>query len=258
MNRQTVGQTVKQIGTGSARVWGMLFCVVAFAALVYFYGGEVAAAPANQTIPPRTPQATATDVPTVTPTAQPPATNTPQPPAATPTSNSPTATSQPGAPTATHTPTAQPQPTNTATVPTTPTAVPVFSLQGEMAVVSGLARQGNEVEIRLVVVNPGTEAARNVAVRDEVPAALQIVSVSAEGGRASTVAGANGTTIVLFAWPSLSPGGEAHATLLVRIAPDLADGTVIDNLAVAYADNAGAVTIGVSLGTPPRLLPTFN
>jgi cell division septation protein DedD len=89
MNRQTAWQTVKQIGTVSAKVWGVLFCVMAFAALAYFYGGEVAAAPANQTIPPRTPQATATGVPTVTPTSQQPATNTPQPATATPTVSGP-------------------------------------------------------------------------------------------------------------------------------------------------------------------------
>jgi len=257
MNRQTAWHAVKQIGTVSARVWGVAFCIVAFAALAYLYAGEVAAAPVHQTIPQRTPQATATDVPTVTPTAQ-PATNTPQPPTATPTPDSPTATSQPGAPTATHTVTPLPQPTDMPTTEPTATAVPGFSLQGQMAVTSGMAPQRDEVEIRIAIVNPGTEAAQNVIVRDEVPVALQIISVSAEGGAASTEAGANGTFIALFVWPSLAPGGEVHATLVVRIIPSLADGTVIDNLAVAYADNAGAVTVGVSLGTPPLLLPTFD
>lgn len=210
----------------------------------------------NQTIPQRTPTAPATAVPTVTPTAQQPATNTPEPATATP--SGPTATSQPGAPTATSTPTASPQPTDTPVANTTPTAVPDFSLQGQMTVASGMTRQGDEVEIRITVVNPGAEAALNVAVRDELPGVLQIVSINAEGGTATSQAGANGTSIVFFAWPSLAPGGEASATIVVRIDPALADGSVIDNLAVAYADNAGAVTIGVSLGTPPLLLPTFN
>lgn len=258
MNRQTARQTVKQSGTLSAKVWGAVFCVMAFAALAYFYGGDVAAAPVNQTIPPRTPQATATGVPTVTPTSQQPATNTPQPATATPTASGPTATSQPGAATATNTATPLPQPTDTPTVPTTPTPVPAFSLQGQMSVASGMARQGSEVEIRISVVNPGAEAAQNVAVRNEVPGALQIVSVSAEGGSATSEASANGASIVTIAWPSLAAGEEATAILVVRIDPNLADGSVIDNLAVAYADNAGPVTIGVSLGTPPLLLPTFN
>ena len=243
MNRQTVWHAVKQIGTVSARVWGIVFTVAAFAALAYLFSGEVAAAPAQQTIPQRTPTAAATAVPTVTPTSQ---------------SAPATATSAPAGPTATHTPTAQPQPTNTATVPTTPTAVPAFSLQGQMAATSEMAAQGQEIEIQITIMNPGTEPAQNVAVRDEVPGALQIVSVSAEGGTATSQAGPNGTSIVLFAWPSLAPGSKTAATLVVRIAPNLANGSVIDNLAVAYADNAGAVTIGVSLGTPPQLLPTFD
>jgi uncharacterized repeat protein (TIGR01451 family) len=257
MNRQTVWHAVKQIGTVSARVWGIVFTVAAFAALAYLFSGEVAAAPAQQTIPQRTPTAAATAVPTVTPTSQSAPANTPAP-TATSAPAGPTATSRPGAPTATHTPTAQPQHTNTATVPTTPTAVPAFSLQGQMAATSEMAAQGQEIEIQITIVNPGTEAAQNVAVRDEVPGALQIVSVSAEGGTATSQAGPNGTSIVLFAWPSLAPGSKTAATLVVRIAPNLANGSVIDNLAVAYADNAGAVTIGVSLGTPPQLLPTFD
>lgn len=254
MNRQTVWHALKQIGTVSAKVWGGLAIVVAFAALAYLFSGEVAAAPAQQTIPQRTPTAAATAVPTVTPTSQ------SVPPTATSVPAGPTATSQPGAPTNTPTAIQTPtiQPSNTPAAPTTPTAVPAFSLQGQMFVASGMARQGSEIEILITVVNPGTETALNVAVRDEVPGALQIVSISAEGGSATSEAGANGTSIVSFAWPSLAAGGEATATLVVRMDPKLANGSVIDNLAVAYADNAGPVTIGVSLGTPPVLLPTFN
>ncbi len=261
MNRQTVWHTLKQMGAISVKVWGGLATIVAFAALAYLFSGEVAAAPAQQTIPQRTPTAAATAVPTVTPTSQttaPTATNIPAGPTATRTPTGPTATSQPGAPTSTQTPTAQPKPTDTPAVSTTPTAVPAFSLQGEMFVASGVIRQGSEVELRIRIVNPGSETALNVAVRDELPGVLQIVSMEAEGGSASSEAGSNGTSIALFTWPSLAPGGELNATLIVRIAPSVANGSVIDNLAVAYADNAGAVTIGVSLGTPPLLLPTFN
>lgn len=252
MNRQTVWHALKQVGTVSAKVWGGLAIVVAFAALAYLFSGEVAAAPAQQTIPQRTPTAVATAVPTVTPTSQ------SVPPTATSAPVDPTATSQPGAATATNTPTPLPQPTDTPVANTTPTAVPAFSLQGQMTVASAMIRQGDEVEIRITIVNPGAEAALNVAVRDELPGVLQVVSVNAQGGSATSKAGANGTSIVSFAWPSLAAGGEATATLVVRMDPNLANGSVIDNLAVAYADNAGAVTIGVSLGTPPLLLPTFN
>lgn len=218
----------------------------------------------NQTIPPRTPQATPTDVPTVTPTS-PPApqpTNTPVPPTATPVPPGPTNTPQPGAPTATNTSTPAPTNTPTAETPAEPEATapdaPAFTLQGQMGLISGLAVQGDELEIRLVVVNPGSEEARNVRVRDELPSALELVSVDAPGGNATTGSGPGGATVLLISWPSLAAGEQVSATLVVRMDADLADGTVIDNLAVAWAENAGTVTIGLSLGTPPRLLPTFD
>jgi len=258
MNKQTIRPAVKRVTAVSTRLWGLCLCVAIFSALAYLYGSTTEAAPSaapigdrpNQTIPPRTPPAPATTVPTVTPTSTAPA------PTATATATAvpsgPTATSQPGAPTATQTP------DNTPTTQPTETPVPGFSLLGQMGLTSSRTMQGEGVEIRLSITNPGTEAARNVIVRDEVPAALEVVSVDAAGGTVSTEAGSNGKTIVTISWPSLAPGAEITASLVVRIDAGLADGVVIDNLAVAYADNAGPVTIGVSLGTPPLLLPTFN
>ncbi|MBX3052280.1 MAG: DUF11 domain-containing protein [Caldilineaceae bacterium] len=209
----------------------------------------------NQTIPPRTPQATATDVPTATPTNQPP-TNTPVPPTATPQPAGPTATNQPGAPTATSTPT--PLPTDTPTAQPTATDVPTFGLQAEMGIISGLTIQGEEVEIRLAITNPGSEAALNVTLRDELPTALELISLEAEGGTTATEQGTDNRTVLLATWPSVPASGLVYATLTVRVDPKLADGAVIDNLAVAFADNAAAVTVGISLGTPPVLLPTFD
>jgi len=127
-----------------------------------------------------------------------------------------------------------------------------------MDVVSGLAMQGDEAEIRLLILNPGSISVQNVMVRDELPDGLQAVAVDAAGGTAATEVGSNGRTVALFTWPALEPGLEAQATLTVRIDPNLADGVVIDNLAVAYADNAGPATVGVSIGMPPVLLPTFD
>lgn len=208
------------------------------------------AAPPNQTIPPRTATAPATAVPTVTPTTQ-AATATPVPPTATSPASGPTNTPQPGAPTATPTP----EPTNTAPAAAAPQ--PGFALIGQMAADSPLAMQGGQVVIRLVVSNPGAEAARNVTVRDELPGALALVTAEAIGGTSATET-AGDRTVLLLNWPEVAPGAEVQAILTLQVSPSVADGTVIDNLAVAYADNAGPVTMGVSLGTPPVLLPTFD
>lgn len=225
-------------------------------------GGNLSAtaAPPNQTIPQRTPTAPATAVPTVTSTSEPaPATNTPAPTNTPGSGDQPaTATSQPGAPGATSTPTPTPQPTHTPTLQSTATTIPDFALQAEMGLVAGVAMQGQTVELRLIVRNPGAVAAQNVTARDELPKSLELVAVDAVGGTTATETTQDGKTVVLVTWSSLAPGGEAQATLTVRIASNVADGVVIDNLAVAFADNAGPVTTGISIGTPPLLLPTFN
>lgn len=263
MNQRKTQSAVSSTSHNRAKLWGMILTLAAVVTLAYFYSSAVEAAPSNQTIPQRTPTAPATAIPTVTntPDAPPPATNTPQPPPTnTPgTSNpQPTATSQPGGPAATNTPTTAAQPTNTPAAPTTPTAIPDFALQAEMVLVSGVPMQGQEVVLRVIVKNPGRVEARNVTVRDELPSQLELVAMDAAGGATATEKASNGRTIVLFTWAALRAGGEAQATLTVRIGASVANGTVIDNLAVAFADNAAAVTTGISLGTPPVHLPTFD
>jgi hypothetical protein len=44
----------------------------------------------------------------------------------------------------------------------------------------------------------------------------------------------------------------------VQVASDLADGSVIDNLAVLSADGLSPVTEGISIGMPPLALPDFQ
>lgn len=237
-------------GKTSRVAWVLVWLGLLAAGFLLANQPAAVAAPPNQTIPPRTATAPATAVPTVTPTSQ-SATSTPVPPTATSPAGGPTNTPQPGAPTATPTP----EPTSTTQAAATP--LPGFALAGQMGADSPLAMAGGQVVLRLVISNPGPEAARNVTVRDELPGALALVSAEAVGGTSATETG-GGRTVVLLNWPELAPGAEVQAVLTVQVSPSVADGTVIDNLAVAYADNAGPVTMGVSLGTPPVLLPTFD
>lgn len=235
-------------GKTSRVAWVLVWLGLLAAGFLLANQPAAVAAPPNQTIPPRTATAPATAVPTVTPTSQ-SAPSTPVPPTATSPAGGPTNTPQPGAPTAT------PEPTSTTQAAATP--LPGFALAGQMGADSLLAMQGGQVVLRLVISNPGPEAARNVTVRDELPGALALVTAEAVGGTSATES-AGGRTVVLLNWPELAPGAEVQAILTVQVSPSVADGTVIDNLAVAYADNAGPVTLGVSLGTPPVLLPTFD
>jgi len=234
-------------------------------ALTLLGGADAWAAPANkrmnQTIPRPTPTAQATDVPTVTPTApaQPAPTDTPVPanPTATPVSgggggggSAPTATTPP-----TNTPAAVSAP---ATTGSTATTVPNFGLRLQIAISPTLVVQGSQVTLRFVVTNPGNAAAVNVQVRDELPRGLSLVEGSVNGAIATVGRNTAGATILLLSWPSLAAGATAEATVRVAIAPNTPNGTVIDNLAVAWADNAAASTAAISIGMPPALLPTFD
>lgn len=242
-----------------------------------FFSNPVLAERLNQTVPIPTrtptntpvPASTATFTPgppTNTPVPPPPPTNTPVPPTNTPAP--PTNTPRPGDPpaptntpvpptptsTATNTPTNTPTPTRTPGVLTTPT----FTMLLEMDAPAG-ALPGEEIEIVYIVTNPSTSTATNVRVRNRLPEALTLVSAEADdNGTATLETEADGSTVVLFDWATLGPNESTTATLTVTVAEEAIPGDVIDNLAVAFADNGAPYTAGVSIGLPPAILPGFN
>lgn len=112
--------------------------------------------------------------------------------------------------------------------------------------------------MRFTVTNPGNVAATNVQVRNELPGALSLVENSTTGGTVTTEKNTAGATVILISWPSLGAGAKTEAILRVRVAPNTPNGAVVDNLAVAWADNAAASTAAISIGMPPALLPTFD
>jgi len=252
MNRNRQG---KQIGRG----WWVMLGSITLLMLALLGGADAWAASVadrmNQTVPQRTPTAQATEAPTVTPTtpAQPAPTDTPVAanPTATPVSgggSAPTATSQP-----TNSPASAP-----AVAAGTATPVPSFGLRLQIEISPTFVLQGDVVTLRFVVTNPGNVAAVNVQVRDELPRGLSLVENSVAGATATLEKSDAGATVLLLRWPSLAAGAEAEATVRVVIAPNTPNGSVIDNLAVAWADNAAAFTAGISIGMPPALLPTFD
>jgi uncharacterized repeat protein (TIGR01451 family) len=256
MNRNRQG---KQIGRG----WWVMLGGIALLTLALLGGADAWAAPANnrvnQTVPGRTPTAEPTQLPTVTPTVQPPA-PTDTPPSTNPPAN-PTATSSGGGgsgPTATPRPTDTPATVSTSSATPTPSAVPAFGLLLQLETSPVFVSQGDEIVMRFIVTNPGKVAAVNVQVRNELPKSLSLVANSTTGGTATTEKSAAGATVLLLSWPSLAAGAEAEATVRLVIAPNTPNGSVIDNLAVAWADNAAAFTAGISIGMPPALLPTFD
>ena len=119
--------------------------------------------------------------------------------------------------------------------------------------------QGEQVELLFAVSNPADATARNVRIRNLLPASLILISAEADGhGEAVLETESSGGTVVLFSWASLAPGEQRQGRILAEIAPEVRNGVVIDNLAVAFADNASGSTTGVSIGLPPAILPFFN
>ncbi len=255
---------INQNGRWRGRGWWVALGSLALLALALLGGADAWAAPVadrmNQTVPGRTPTPQPTDVPTVTPTSPPAPTDAPPPP----NPPDPTATPAGGSSGGGSAATATPLPTNTPTAVTTPTAtgtataVPGFGLVLQMAISPTLTLQGSEVALRFVITNPGTVAAVNVQLRDELPKSLILVGSSVNGGKATVEKSGTGATILLLSWPSLAAGAKIEATVRVKIAANTPNGAVIDNLAVAWADNAAIYTAGISLGMPPALLPTFD
>jgi uncharacterized repeat protein (TIGR01451 family) len=204
----------------------------------------------NQTVPRPTATPTITGVPTVTATPPTAPTNTPVPGAPAPTN-----TPVPGAP----------APTNTPVPGTTPAAqaapaiavTPTFALSLQMSAPT-MGLPGDTVEIRYIVTNPSRSVANNVAVRNLLPEQLILISVESNTGDSLLENEGEDRTVVILEWESLAAGQSVEATLFATIAPDLTPGTVIDNLAVAFADNAAGNTAGVSIGLPPALLPFFD
>lgn len=137
------------------------------------------------------------------------------------------------------------------------------TLQFEMSYTPEFAWQNQLVEIEFVVTNISDNPAMNVNIRDELLSSLRYVSANAESnGIVETVAsssdGGSSGEIFTITWPELAPQQQVRAIVVVRIAPDLINGGVVDNLAAAGADNAPAVTGGMSVGMPPALLPDFR
>jgi uncharacterized repeat protein (TIGR01451 family) len=135
---------------------------------------------------------------------------------------------------------------------------PLFALELSTSQASQAALQGGTVEVQLVVSNPGDESARNVQLRNEVPSYLTIEEASASPGNVTQSLTDEGNTVIDVRWPELAAGAQVTTTILLRVAPDVLDGTTINNLIAAGADNVGSTSTGVVIGLPPATLPDFQ
>lgn len=161
-------------------------------------------------------------------------------------------------------PTPPPEPTATptldpSTIPTTTVAAPVAQLELQVQQEPPYAWQGEAITITYEINNVGTVPATGVELRNELPAELGYLSApSLSIGELMTETTELSRTVVVARWPELEVGVTVTASVQVSVAAQMANGMVVDNLAVVVADGGQPVTAGISIGMPPTSLPDFR
>jgi uncharacterized protein YraI len=117
------------------------------------------------------------------------------------------------------------------------------------------AVQGREIALIYTVSNDGTEDLTDVVLSSELPAPLSLIAATA--GSAGEVTQAAGSQAVTVNWATLPAGASVSATVRVRVADDIPNGTTFANLASVTAGNGETASTGITIGMPPSLLPEF-
>ena len=133
------------------------------------------------------------------------------------------------------------------------------SLLLEMRPLPSFAWQGQTIAIQFVVRNRSQEALSDVQLRSDLPAELAVVTAETGSQGEVTYTGAreNGP-IFTIDWPALQANGQVTATVTVKVATDVADGALIDSLAVVKTTQGAEALAGITLAMPPVVLPQFR
>lgn len=161
-------------------------------------------------------------------------------------------------------PTPPPEPTATPTldpsvIPTTTTTVPVAQLTLQVQQDPPYAWQEQTITLLYEVNNTGTVPATAIELRNELPAELSFVSAPPLTiGALLTETTDLSRTVVVVRWPELDAGATVTASVQVSVSAQMANGMVLDNLAVVVAEGVQPVTGGLSIGMPPTNFPDFR
>lgn len=118
---------------------------------------------------------------------------------------------------------------------------------------------GQDLVMTFVVTNTGTVTAEIVRLRDDFPSQLHVIEAAAsESGEIDSALLVSDLPVLLIRWPELAPSRALTATVWLEVDAEAELGSVIDNLAVAEAENAEGVTAGITIGMPPVKLPDFQ
>lgn len=132
-------------------------------------------------------------------------------------------------------------------------------LQVGFAVDPPFVWQGITATLTISVSNPNAIDVVGAELSDELPDGLRLVEARAgAGGTQSTIITPSGRPLLLFRWERIPANTGVTATIVVRVADDLAPGEVIDNLVGVRATNAAYNAGALTLGMPPLMPPVFD
>ncbi|MBV7330517.1 SH3 domain-containing protein [Chloroflexi bacterium TSY] len=119
--------------------------------------------------------------------------------------------------------------------------------------------QGQIFTLEFIITNASDQAVTDIALRNDFPLALNFVSAEVNGeGEILRSPLQNEEIILEIVWPSLEANTEVTVPVVLEISSDLADGAIVDNLAVLDAKDTKSYTAGISIGMPPTRPPDFR
>lgn len=126
--------------------------------------------------------------------------------------------------------------------------------------------QGHPFTMTFAVTNTSSSTLENVQVRNDFPPELIVVgAVPADDADDVDTAddidfseGVNEREVMLASWSEIAGGESRSFMVMIEVSTEVEMGTVINNLAVAIADNTDDVTAGIGIGMPPTRLPNFR
>ena len=117
------------------------------------------------------------------------------------------------------------------------------------------AVQGREIALIYTVRNDSAEDLADVVLSSELPGPLTLVGATAGAG--GEVTQSADSPLVTVTWATVPAGGSATATVRVRVAGDVPNGTTFGNLASVTTGSGETTSSGITIGMPPSLLPEF-
>ncbi|MCE7987391.1 MAG: hypothetical protein DYG89_40000 [Caldilinea sp. CFX5] len=145
-----------------------------------------------------------------------------------------------------------------------PTAQPSSKLGADALVLEmrpqpSSAWQGQTLAIQFVVRNRSDQALTAVQLRNDLPDELAVVHVEiGNQGQVQYRGARQRGPLITMDWPTVPANGQLTATVTVQIAPTVADGVLIDNLAVVTTQQGAEALAGITLAMPPVALPQFR